>query len=134
MVPIQGRKVCRIHYTYTKHLCIQEIPDKTVWLMLSTVRPGERTNGEGKAVSNRLLLSLSDEEYGIIRPHLQFLAMPHGLILHEAHKTLKYVHFPNEGLISLVVELKNGKSVEAGSLDTRVPRAGSFRSEPEPSS
>lgn len=84
--------------------------------MTPEIKPGERTNGEGKAVSNRLLLSMSDEEYRILRPHLQFLDMPHGLILHEAHQTLKFVHFPNEGLISLVVELKNGKTVEAGLL------------------
>ena len=40
--------------------------------------------------------------------------MPHHLSLHEPHRTLKFVHFPNDGVISLVVALKNGKSVEAG--------------------
>jgi CRP-like cAMP-binding protein len=36
--------------------------------------------------------------------------------LHQPHRTVKFAHFPNEGLISLVVELKDGKSVEAGLL------------------
>jgi CRP-like cAMP-binding protein len=36
--------------------------------------------------------------------------------LHQPHRALRYAHFPNEGLISLVVELKDGKSVEAGLL------------------
>jgi CRP-like cAMP-binding protein len=57
---------------------------------------------------------MPDEEYRTIRPHLKFLTLPHHLSLHEPHRTLKFLHFPNKGLISLVVELKNGKSVEAG--------------------
>jgi CRP-like cAMP-binding protein len=75
---------------------------------------GERTNPEGKPVRNKMLLSVPDTEYQVIRPHLNFLSLPHHLSLHEPHRTLKFVHFPNEGLISLVVELKEGKSVEAG--------------------
>src|SRR5215469_7819295 len=80
------------------------------------LKPGERTNAEGKAVSNKILLSITDEEYKVIRPHLQFVTMPHHLTLHEPHRIVKSVFFPNEGLISLVIELKNGKSVEAGLL------------------
>jgi CRP-like cAMP-binding protein len=75
---------------------------------------GERTNPDGKPVRNKILLSVPDTEYQVIRPHLKFLSLPHHLSLHEPHRTLKFVHFPNEGLISLVVELKEGKSVEAG--------------------
>lgn len=80
---------------------------------LQTVQSGERTNTAGKPVSNKILLALPDDEYRIIRPHLQFLNMPHH---HEPHRTLKFAHFPNKGLISLVIELKDGKSVEAGLL------------------
>jgi CRP-like cAMP-binding protein len=75
---------------------------------------GERTSPDGKPVRNRILLSVPDTEYRLIRPHLKFLSLPHHLSLHEPHRTLKFVHFPNEGLISLVVELKEGKGVEAG--------------------
>ena len=71
-------------------------------------------NPDGKPVRNKILLSVPDTEYQVIRPHLRFLSLPHHLSLHEPHRTLKFVHFPNEGLISLVVELKEGKSVEAG--------------------
>ena len=42
-----------------------------------TASPGERTNPLGKAVNNRVLLSVSDKEYRAIRPHLEFLSMPH---------------------------------------------------------
>jgi CRP-like cAMP-binding protein len=78
------------------------------------LQPGERTNPDGKPVRNKILLSVPDTEYRLIRPHLKFLSLPHHLSLHEPHSTLKFVHFLNEGLISLVVELKEGKSVEAG--------------------
>jgi len=80
------------------------------------VRPGERTAPGGKPVLNRVLLKLPDEEFQFVRPHLEFMEMPHHLSLHQPHRALRYAHFPNEGLISLVIELKDGKSVEAGLL------------------
>ena len=79
-------------------------------------QPGERTNPAGKAVRNKLLLAVPDEEFRSIRSHLQFVNLPHHFTLHEPHQTLQFAHFPNEGLISLVVELKDGRSVEAGLL------------------
>ena len=83
---------------------------------LQVVQPGERTSPEGKPVSNRLLLALRDEEFRSIRPHLEFVNLPHHMSLHQPHRTVRFAHFPNEGLISLVVELNDGKSVEAGLL------------------
>jgi CRP-like cAMP-binding protein len=80
------------------------------------LRPGERTSSEGKPIANRILLSIPDNEFRILRPHLQFVHMPHHMTLHEPHGVVKALHFPNTGLISLVVELKNGRSVEAGLL------------------
>jgi CRP-like cAMP-binding protein len=80
------------------------------------VLPGERTNPQGKPVRNKLLLAVPDREFRSIRPYLYFVNLTHHLSLHQPHKTVKYAHFPNEGLISLVVELKDGKSVEAGLL------------------
>ena len=83
---------------------------------IQVVQPGERTNPAGKPVRNKVLLAASDEEFRIIRPHLEFVNLPHHLVLHQPHRTVKFAHFPNEGLISLVVEMRDGKSVEAGLL------------------
>jgi CRP-like cAMP-binding protein len=80
------------------------------------VLPGERTAPGGKPVLNRVLLKLPDDEFLVLRPHLEYIDMPHHMSLHQPHRALRYAHFPNEGLISLVVELKDGKSVEAGLL------------------
>jgi CRP-like cAMP-binding protein len=83
---------------------------------LQVAQPGERTNPAGKPLRNKLLLAVPDKEFGSIRPHLEYVNLPHHLTLHQPHRTVQFAHFPNEGLISLVVELQDGKSVEAGLL------------------
>ena len=75
---------------------------------------GERTNPEGKPVSNLLLLSISNSDFSSLRPHLEFLDLPNHRILHECGATLEFAHFLNRGLISLVVVMKDGKTAEAG--------------------
>ena len=35
-----------------------------------TLLPGERTDVEGKSISNKILLSVPDREYHLIRPYL----------------------------------------------------------------
>jgi len=81
---------------------------------LQVVRSGERTNADGKLVSNLILLSISDNGYASLRPHLEYVSFPNHLVLHEAGGKLEFAYFPNHGLISLVVVMKDGKTVEAG--------------------
>jgi len=78
------------------------------------VQSGERTNTDGKPVSNIILLSISDSDYSSLRPHLEYVSLPNHLVLHEAGGTLEFAYFPNRGLISLVVVMKDGKTAEAG--------------------
>ena len=77
---------------------------------------GERTNPTGKPVSNRVLLSVSDMEYHAIRPHLEFLSMPPRLSLYEPNDPLEFVYFPNAGMVSLVIETEDGRTVEVGEV------------------
>jgi CRP-like cAMP-binding protein len=81
---------------------------------LQVVQAGERTNTEGKPVSNLILLSISDSDYALLRPHLEYLIMPSHLVLHEGGGKLEFTHFPNRGVISLVVVMKDGGTAEAG--------------------
>ena len=81
---------------------------------LATLQPGERTNPAGKPVTNKILLSIPDHEYRTLRPHLEYLELPSHLTLHERSEKLNFVSFPNSGLISLVVPMENGQTVEAG--------------------
>ncbi len=75
---------------------------------------GKRSNDAGKFIHNKILLAMTGTDFEIIRPFLKFVSLPSHLRLHEAHEPFKYVHFPNEGLVSLVVVMENGKTVEAG--------------------
>ena len=81
---------------------------------LQFLHPGERTNPSGKAVGNQILLSIPDVEYRLLRPALEFEELPHHVNLHQPHEAQEFAHFPNNGLISLVIVLGGGKSVEAG--------------------
>jgi CRP-like cAMP-binding protein len=81
-----------------------------------TAQAGERTNSTGKPVSNRILLSISDKEYRAIRPHLEFLGMPRQLSLYEPNDPLNFVYFPNAGMVSLVIETEDGRTVEVGEV------------------
>lgn len=77
-------------------------------------KPGSRLDTAGRSVSNKILCSLPDDEYEAIRPHLEFLRLPDRYTLHEPSDKLRFAHFPNSGLISLLVATEDGKTVEAG--------------------
>src|SRR5450755_1862824 len=81
---------------------------------LKIVQSGERTNAAGKPVGNLILLSIPDSDYRSLRPHLEYINLPNHLVLHEAGGKLEFAYFPNRGLISLVVVMKDGKTAEAG--------------------
>ncbi len=81
---------------------------------LQIAQSGERTNAAGKPVSNIILLSSSESDYSSLRPHLEYVSLPNHLVLHEPGEKLEFAYFPNRGLISLVVVMKDGKTAEAG--------------------
>jgi CRP-like cAMP-binding protein len=81
---------------------------------LKIVQSGERTNAAGKPVGNIILLSISDSDYSSLRPHLEYVSLPNHLVLHEGSGKLEFAYFPNRGLISLVVVMKDGRTAEAG--------------------
>jgi CRP-like cAMP-binding protein len=78
------------------------------------MQTGKRTDAAKKPIRNKILLAMTDVEFHVIRPHLEYVALPSHLHLHEPHQTYRFAYFPNEGLISLVVVMANGKTVEAG--------------------
>lgn len=61
---------------------------------------------------NRLLGAMNAEAYATLLPHLEFVAMPQGLVVCETGTSLDYVHFPTDGIVSLLYESENGSSVE----------------------
>jgi CRP-like cAMP-binding protein len=78
-------------------------------------RPGTvRQAGDGKVVANDALRAMAESEWRILGPQLRYLELPDHLVLHEPHEPLKFLYFPNSGLISLVVFMEDGRTVEAG--------------------
>lgn len=78
------------------------------------VTPGSRTDTSGKAVRNLILLSLPDDEYNLLRPHLEPLDLPQHYILQEPGEKIDFTYFLNEGMTSLVALSDDGRSVEVG--------------------
>jgi CRP-like cAMP-binding protein len=81
---------------------------------LQVVQSAERTNTAGKAVGNLILRLIPDSDYRSLRPYLEYIDLTNHLVLHEAGGKLDFAYFPNRGLISLVIVMKDGKPVEAG--------------------
>ena len=77
-------------------------------------RAGERTSADGKAVTNKVLLATPDNEYELMRPDLMYIDLPHHLSLHEPTQKIEFVYFPNRGMVSQVVVIKDGRTVEVG--------------------
>lgn len=98
------------------------------------VRPGERSNFEGKAVGNSILLAIPEEEFTAIRNHLEFHDLSHYTVLHEARKKMEYAYFLNSGMASLVFKTNHGESVEVGVIGkegfTPLPVAAGMRRSP----
>jgi CRP-like cAMP-binding protein len=78
------------------------------------VPAGERTNADGKSVSNKVLLATPDNEYKLMRTDLKFIDLPHHLSLHEPTQRIAFVYFPNRGMVSQVIVTNDGRSVEVG--------------------
>jgi len=63
---------------------------------------------------NALLSLLPAEDRQRLLPHLRTVEMKPGEVLAETHERVELVHFPHGGIISFVVELKNGDAMETG--------------------
>src|SRR5260370_27712821 len=79
-----------------------------------TGEPDFRGTDSGTRIENLILLRIPDEEYSLIRPHLEFLEIRAYQRLHEPGERLEYAYFPNRGMISIVLEISDGRTLEVG--------------------
>jgi len=71
-----------------------------------------RLDSTGSAVHNAILLSIPDNEYNLLRRHLEHIEFPQHHILQEAGAKIEFAYFLNGGRASLVVLTSDGRSVE----------------------
>lgn len=75
---------------------------------------GMRTDAAGKAINNNVLLNLPADEFELLRPQLEPVDLPQQKILFEPGEKIDFAYFPNHGMTSLVIVVKDGRSVEVG--------------------
>lgn len=63
---------------------------------------------------NRLLAALPNNVYQRLLPHLESIHLKHGKVIYEMGGAVEYVYFPLNALISLVTQMKDGRTIEVG--------------------
>ena len=73
-----------------------------------------QTAHNGNPISNAILGRIPDHEYALIATHLEFTRTQDHEVLYEAGERLEYAYFPNRGLICVVTEISDGRTLEVG--------------------
>jgi CRP-like cAMP-binding protein len=71
-------------------------------------------DSNGKAVTNKILLSLPEKEYTEVMSALEFVRMPLHQVVYEAGEIIKSCYFVNTGLMSVIAVQPDGKGLEVG--------------------
>jgi len=67
---------------------------------------------------NLVLAFLPPEEMERVRPKLQTVDLEQGKVLYEARTPVDHVYFLDQGMISVVSNMRNGDSIEVGTIGT----------------
>lgn len=65
-------------------------------------------------MSNRILRSLSDQDFKLLAPYLEEVEMPSRFPIARPDTLLEYVYFPDSGIGAVMSVLPDGKKAEAG--------------------
>ena len=65
---------------------------------------------------NRILALLKTEELSKLSHHFREVAIEQGQLLEERGERVDSVHFPQTGMISLIVEIPEDRSLEVGTV------------------
>jgi CRP-like cAMP-binding protein len=80
------------------------------------IRPGstQRTDLLGRTIANGILLDIPDQEFRILRPHLEFVSLQAQQVVQEAGDKIAHILLLNSGLVSLLIVTSDARSVEVG--------------------
>ncbi|MFY9842871.1 MAG: Crp/Fnr family transcriptional regulator [Terriglobales bacterium] len=102
--------------------------------LTKAVAANRRVDRDGNAIFNKILLSLSREDFDQVLPKLELVQLALHHVLYEAGETIKFAYFVNTGLISVLAIQPDGKSVEVGLIGnegfTGLPLLVGFSSSP----
>ncbi len=73
-------------------------------------------NSDKLVVKNRILSALPAEEYKRLLPNLKPVALEYKQVIYEPNKRIRYVYFPNDGVICLLSTVMGRTAVEIGLL------------------
>jgi CRP-like cAMP-binding protein len=71
-------------------------------------------NSRPPPIQNQLLAALPAKDYKRLIPHLESVPLPFMEVLYESGHAIEHVYFPNDGLISLLVVMKDQTLREIG--------------------
>ena len=70
----------------------------------------------GEPLDNLLLSHLPFAEFGLLAPHMSSKQIAQGTVLLEAGDETDYVYFPDSGMLSLLIVLNDGISIETSTV------------------
>lgn len=73
----------------------------------------ERTDAKGRPIRNQILVGIPDDEFEVLRPHLEYMPLELHRVLHTPGERIEFGFFLNSGLASLLV-VTGDASVEVG--------------------
>jgi CRP-like cAMP-binding protein len=65
---------------------------------------------------NRFLATLPPHDFALLAPQLRTIALERGAMLHDVGEEIEHVYFPHSGMVSLVVVMQSGATVETASI------------------
>ena len=78
----------------------------------------KRASSGGEHVGNEILSKIPSREYDLIRPHLERVTTRDYQSIHEPGEKLEHTYFPDRGMVCVVAETNDGRTLEVG-LATR---------------
>src|ERR1700690_3751829 len=65
---------------------------------------------------NRLLARLPPEDYRRLLPRLQLVPLTLKHVLYEARSPIDYAYFPNQGVVSALTVMEDGRAIEVATI------------------
>jgi hypothetical protein len=66
--------------------------------------------------NNRILGRLSPADLENLRPHFRLVELEHGRVIVRSGERIDHVYFPHVEILSSVVELEDGSTIESGMI------------------